>query len=99
MIVKMKRWIFRIVTLSLLAPVMLSLPLAARSRDIRYERIMAEKGLSENSIICMTQDARGFMWFGTRDGLNRYDGNTFKVYKPEPRNPYSLSSSDVMSIF
>ena len=93
MIAKRQRWTFRIVALALLVAVILSQPLAARSREIRFERIMSEKGLSERSIICMTHDRRGFMWFGTRDGLNRYDGNTFKVYKPEPHNPNSLSSS------
>ena len=37
------------------------------------------------------QDSRGFMWFGTEDGLNRYDGYTFKIYKPDPDEPNSLS--------
>jgi len=46
----------------------------------------------------MFQDSRGFLWFGTEDGLNRYDGYTFKVYKPDPDAPNSLSDRWITSI-
>src|SRR5881398_1879179 len=57
------------------------------NRTITYLGI--EQGLSNNSVRCVFQDHKGFMWFGTYDGLNRYDGNSFKVY----RNNFSDSSS------
>ena len=41
----------------------------------------------------MLQDSRGFMWFGTRDGLNRYDGYTYTIYKNDPANPNSISNN------
>jgi len=44
------------------------------------------------------QDSRGFLWFGTEDGLNRYDGYTFKTYKPDPDAPHSLSDRWITSI-
>jgi signal transduction histidine kinase/ligand-binding sensor domain-containing protein len=56
-------------------------------------------GLSESTIRGITEDAKGFMWFGTEDGLNRYDGYEFKIYRTESANPYSLSSSNIKDIF
>jgi PAS domain S-box-containing protein len=47
----------------------------------------------------MSQDSKGFMWFGTYDGLNRYDGYKFKIYKSEIGNPYSLSNNSVRFIY
>ncbi len=60
---------------------------------IRFERLSLEQGLSQASIICMLQDRKGFMWFGTRDGLNRYDGYRFKTYQNDPDDPHSLSGN------
>ena len=45
-------------------------------------------------IYAILQDRRGFMWFATRDGLNRYDGNTFVVYKNNPEDPDSLGANE-----
>lgn len=63
-----------------------SFSLVAQDNNIRFERITSEifkieKGLSVNSINCILQDSQGYMWFGTWDGLNKYDGYTFKVYR------------------
>jgi PAS domain S-box-containing protein len=49
--------------------------------------------------VCTCQDSKGFLWFGTYDGLNRYDGYHFKVYKNDPDNPYSLSKNNIECIF
>ncbi|MDR2497030.1 MAG: hypothetical protein LBD21_07880, partial [Tannerellaceae bacterium] len=46
-----------------------------------FSHIEVDRGLSNNDVNCCIQDSFGFMWFGTRDGLNRYDGNGFKVFK------------------
>jgi signal transduction histidine kinase/ligand-binding sensor domain-containing protein/CheY-like chemotaxis protein/AraC-like DNA-binding protein len=56
-------------------------------------------GLSFGIINGITQDNKGFMWFATGDGLNRFDGTNFKVFKFEPDNPYSLPSNYVQTIF
>ena len=58
---------------------------------LRFDHIGIEQGLSQSSVHMVFQDSRGFLWFGTEDGLNRYDGYTFKIYKPDPDVPYSLS--------
>ena len=55
--------------------------LSSQNRKIRFEHITIEQGLSQNSIICILQDDYGFLWFCTEDGLNRYDGYQFKVFK------------------
>ena len=57
----------------------------------RFERVSIEQGLSSSTVNCMLQDDQGFMWFGTEDGLNRYDGRAFTVYKRDPDDRHSLS--------
>ncbi|QJD79489.1 ligand-binding sensor domain-containing protein [Spirosoma rhododendri] len=54
---------------------------------LRFEHLSTAQGLSSNTIFSIYQDRDGFMWFGTGDGLNRYDGYTFTVYKPDPADP------------
>lgn len=54
--------------------------------------IGVDDGLSQSMVYCMLQDSRGFMWFGTQDGLNRYDGKTVKVYRHNPDVPGSACS-------
>jgi ligand-binding sensor domain-containing protein/signal transduction histidine kinase len=65
---------------------------------LRFDRIGIEQGLSQSSVNVAFQDSRGFMWFGTQDGLNRYDGYTFKTFKPDPDAPTSLSDRWITSI-
>ncbi|HLO29721.1 MAG TPA: two-component regulator propeller domain-containing protein [Anaerolineales bacterium] len=65
---------------------------------LRFEHIGIEQGLSQSSVQIVFQDSRGFLWFGTQDGLNRYDGYAFKIYKPDPDVPASLSDRWITSI-
>ena len=62
-------------------------------RDVRFTHLTTNDGLSQGYVTAILQDRRGFMWFATRDGLNRYDGNAFLVYKNNPNDPGSLSSN------
>ena len=52
-----------------------------------FEHLSVVDGLSNNSINCILQDKEGFMWFGTNEGLNKYDGYTFTVFQPNPEDP------------
>ncbi len=70
----------------------------ARVIDPRFTHLTTNDGLSQSSVTEIQQDRRGFMWFATRDGLNRYDGNTFVVYKHNPNDPASLSSNFVLDL-
>lgn len=56
-------------------------------------------GLSYNTVFCMLQDEQGFLWFGTRDGLNRFDGYTFKVFRNDPSNPGTIGNNAIYSLF
>ncbi len=58
---------------------------------IRFQQISIEEGLSNSVVTSIVQDQAGFLWLGTSDGLNRYDGYTFNVYRPNPTDPNSLS--------
>lgn len=62
-------------------------------RDIEFENIASNHGLSQNSVFTILQDSDGFLWIGTQDGLNRYDGYKFTVMRRDPENKNSLSNS------
>ncbi len=66
---------------------------------LRFQQLTLEDGLSQNSILCMLQDSHGFLWIGTQDGLNRYDGYQFKIFKHDPADPTSLSHNSILSLF
>ena len=66
-------------------------------QHLRFDRIPTEQGLSQATVISIIQDNQGFIWFGTEDGLNRYDGYNFTVYKHDPEDPNSLSNSWILS--
>ena len=86
------------VVLVMLASLMGPLPVEAQTGTAHFEHISLEQGLSENSVNVIFQDSSGFMWFGTRDGLNKYDGYGFTVYRYDPNDPNSLSGSSILSI-
>ena len=83
----------------ILITAIISPDLSANKYDLRVERIPLEYGLSHPIVTCIFQDSIGFLWFGTRDGLNRYDGYTFTVYKSDPEDPHSLSNDNVLSMY
>jgi len=67
-------------------------------RDLKFSHLTTNDGLSQGYVTGILQDRRGFMWFATRDGLNRYDGNAFVVYKNNPNDPGSLSSNFIQDV-
>ncbi len=87
----MKRWT-RVVFFLYLAVVSLF------SQNLRFRHLSVEDGLSQNTINCIYQDHYGYIWCGTQDGLNRYDGYQFTVYKHNPLDSTSLSHSWVWYI-
>jgi ligand-binding sensor domain-containing protein/signal transduction histidine kinase len=62
---------------------------------LRFKRIGVEDGLAHNTVLTILQDRKGFMWFGTQDGLCRYDGYEFTVFRHQDADPTSLSSNKV----
>jgi ligand-binding sensor domain-containing protein len=67
-------------------------------RNLKFTHLTTNDGLSQGYVTAILQDRRGFMWFATRDGLNRYDGNAFVVYKNDPNDPTSLSSNFIQAL-
>ena len=86
-----------LVSLSLYAQTSLS-PLKSQS-NIRFEHITVKDGLSQNHVTRILKDSKGFMWFCTQNGLNRYDGKSFKLYKHSPDDPKSLSNNHVQALY
>jgi signal transduction histidine kinase/ligand-binding sensor domain-containing protein/DNA-binding response OmpR family regulator len=77
---------------------LLCLGAAAQTQNLKFEHLDINAGLSQNHIMCMLQDNRGFMWFGTSDGLNKYDGYKFTVYKNDPKDSNSISNNYISGI-
>lgn len=65
---------------------------------LKFKHFSLTEGLSQSSVLCILQDSKGFMWFGTRDGLNKYDGHIFKTYRYNYRNKNSISNSFIKTI-
>ncbi len=65
---------------------------------IRFDRLNLDDGLSQSAVLCILQDSLGFMWFGTQDGLNRYDGRKFTVYKCDDSDNATLSSNYILDL-
>jgi len=63
-----------------------------------FRRYQVENGLSNNTAFCSVQDANGFMWFGTKDGLNRFDGYSFKTYRHDADQPSSLGNDLIYAL-
>ena len=68
------------------------------AQEIVFNHLTVEYGLSSNKVNTVIQDRTGFIWFGTEDGLNRYDGYNFKIFRHDPSNPNSLSGNSIWSL-
>ena len=64
-----------------------------------FKNLSSQNGLSQNTVSAILQDSKGFMWFGTKDGLDRYDGVSFRHFKYDRNNPRSLGNNFVTSLY
>ena len=64
-----------------------------------FKGLSIRDGLSQNTVQAILQDETGFMWFGSKDGLNRYDGNSFRQFKREADNPRSIGNNFITSLY
>lgn len=67
----------------------------AQTTTINLQRITSEQGLSDNQVTCALRDPLGYMWIGTKDGLNRYDGKSFYIFKHYESNSQSLCGNSI----
>jgi signal transduction histidine kinase/CheY-like chemotaxis protein/sugar lactone lactonase YvrE len=71
---------------------------AANAQSVRFRHITNQEGLSQNTVTALVQDQRGFLWIGTQDGLNRYDGSQFLIFKKQQDDTASLHSNWILSL-
>ncbi|MGK2861764.1 MAG: two-component regulator propeller domain-containing protein [Chitinophagaceae bacterium] len=74
-------------------------PAFAQGDNLRFEHIGFEEGLSNENVTAILQDSKGYIWFGTANGLNKYDGYTFTKYKFDPFDSNSVSQNLIYTIF
>ena len=77
----------------------ISAPVKAQFDEEVFERISTGSGLSSAVVTTIMKDSRGFMWFGTQNGLNKFDGYTFTVYRHNDTLPHSISGNYILSLF
>ncbi|HEY0797243.1 MAG TPA: two-component regulator propeller domain-containing protein [Acidisarcina sp.] len=87
-----------IVPQALVDPRIVRLPVVDRD-DIRFRPLASTAGLSQTRVAQILQDDQGFLWFGTQNGLNRFDGYKCKVFRHDPDRPNSLSGAFIHSLF
>lgn len=77
-----------------------TLPLVSQviPNTLKFNHISINDGLSHSQVNCMLQDNQGFFWFGTQDGLNRYDGHSFFIFRNRPNDPNSLSGNGIWAL-
>src|SRR5215468_2990043 len=74
----------------LLALVIINQPASAQAPSLRFQHLSVEQGLSTNVVRSITQDKNGFIWLGTTDGLNRFDGYNTEIFRQQPGDTNSL---------
>jgi signal transduction histidine kinase/CheY-like chemotaxis protein/ligand-binding sensor domain-containing protein len=70
----------------------------AQKKLIRFDHLTSSDGLSQSNVLCILQGSRGYMWFGTQDGLNRYDGYSIKIFRKDQAHPHSISNNYITSM-
>jgi ligand-binding sensor domain-containing protein/signal transduction histidine kinase len=73
------------------------LPILAQK--ISFTHYQVEAGLSNNTVLCSIKDCNGFMWFGTKDGLNRFDGYVFKTFRNDPADSKTIGNDIIYSLY
>lgn len=90
---------YKLLLVTGIAVFLLSGALLAQQADIRFDFLTPSDGLSQSTVQSILQDRDGYMWFGTQDGLNKYDGYNITVYRTDPDTPRSLSNNDIRVIY
>ncbi|PSR53299.1 histidine kinase [Adhaeribacter arboris] len=71
---------------------------AVSAQTFIFDKLTTQNGLSNNKVNCIVQDRRGFIWFGTEDGLNRYDGKEMVIFRNRPEDNYGLSGNIITGL-
>ncbi len=68
-------------------------------KDITFSQISIQDGLSQSTVLSITQDSKGHMWFATHDGLNRYDGYEFTIYRHNPEDSTTIADNIIRNVY
>ena len=79
--------------------ILLFLSAGAAGQSYYFRHYQVEDGLSNNAVLTCVQDNKGFLWFGTKDGLNRFDGYTFKVFRHDPEDSTSIGNNFIHCLY
>ena len=71
----------------------------AQNIDLKFHKFNQSQGLSQVTISCIVQDKKNFIWIGTQDGLNKFDGYKFKVFKNDRNDSLSLPNNSITGLF
>ncbi|MEK8019784.1 MAG: two-component regulator propeller domain-containing protein [Candidatus Parabeggiatoa sp.] len=83
----------------LILPFFMGLSPLTQAQTIQFQQLSIKDGLSQSTVYSILQDRLGFLWIGTEDGLNKYDGYRFTVYRHQPQNPHSLSDNTIFALY
>ncbi|MCM1501123.1 MAG: ATP-binding protein [Bacteroidales bacterium] len=78
--------------------IVLSICAVSSAWGINFRQFTSDDGLSDNAVLCIYQDENGSIWFGTRNGLNRYSGNGFEIYRNRKGDPESLQYNSIQGL-
>lgn len=95
---KSQLWCLRSKTFILAIFLLMTGPLLC-GQPYYFRHFQVENGLSNNAVICSLQDKKGFLWFGTKDGLDRFDGYSFKVFRSDPDDSGSIGSNFIHCLY
>ncbi|MBL4746381.1 MAG: response regulator [Flavobacteriaceae bacterium] len=90
---------FLILLSSFLTNTIICQEVSLESNRLKFKHLSTKHGLSQGSILAILQDKKGYIWFGTRDGLNKYDGSNFISYRHNSEDKASISHSWITSIY
>jgi len=76
-----------------------TIPITGQINQVNFTQLLSENGLSQNSVHKIIQDSQGFMWFATEDGLDKYDGYNFTVYKNNPDDSSTISDNFIWTVY
>jgi len=77
----------------------LAFAVSAQKPTLVFHHISVDDGLSDNTVRAIIEDKKGFVWFGCEDGLNKFDGYEFKIYRNDNKNPYSITSRSIKYLY
>jgi ligand-binding sensor domain-containing protein len=91
---------YHIIHFSILLTIVISYSFGTTTiSSIKFKHLSVKDGLSRSWVKCIHQDSHGFLWFGTEDGLNKYDGYNFSVYRHNSTYKNSLNHNNITTIY